>query len=169
MEIPEFTWLSPKIKVIDSSIEGKGMFATCGIKEGEIIVIWGGCYTDRIGALQKRQEDKGVMQWDEDVFSYETTGDDDPYSINHRCDPNSWMSDAFTIIARRTIIAGEEITADYALWETNESFVSTWKCNCGSVGCRGEVRGKDWRNPELQKRYRGHFSPLINKRIAGDV
>ncbi|MBI5356696.1 hypothetical protein HZB78_03715 [Candidatus Collierbacteria bacterium] len=75
------------------------------------------------------------------------------------------MKDAFTITAMRDIKIGEEITADYAIWEADENYISKWECNCGSAFCRQRVTGKDWRLPELQARYKNHFSPLINKRI----
>ncbi|MCL5006979.1 MAG: SET domain-containing protein-lysine N-methyltransferase [Patescibacteria group bacterium] len=94
----------------------------------------------------------------------EEPGVEQGYFINHSCDSNTWMADAFTLIARRDIKRGEEITADYALWE-NENYSSDWQCVCGSPFCRGHITGDDWRLPEVQKRYRGHFSPLINKKI----
>jgi len=159
------TWISPKIKICNSPIQGKGMFAISDIYKDETLIIWGDCYTDKAGALFAQQQGKGIMQWDEDIFSYEISGNNDYYSINHSCDPNCWMSDAFTLIAKRTIKSGDEITADYALWETDENFISYWKCNCGSELCRGQVTGNDWKNIELQQRYKGHFSPLINKWI----
>jgi uncharacterized protein len=40
-------------------------------------------------------------------------------------------------------------------------------CRCGGTGCRGTVTGADWHRADLQARYRGHFSPFIERRIAG--
>ena len=57
------------------------------------------------------------MQRDTDLFSIEDRGDDDGYFVNHSCNGNLWMTDAFTLTARRDINKDEEITADYALWE----------------------------------------------------
>lgn len=159
------TWLSPKIQVLTSEIHGMGMFARIAIEEGERLIVWGDSYTDREGAEQAQREGKGIMQWDDNVFSYETTEYSEAYLINHSCDPNCWMSDAFTIIARRPIRQREELTTDCALFESDEAFVSKWTCNCGSPLCRGKITGRDWRNKELQERYQNHFSPLLNKRI----
>jgi uncharacterized protein len=75
------------------------------------------------------------------------------------------MVDEVTLVTRRAIEAGEELTADYALWEMDESWVSGWKCNCGSIHCRGTITGDDWRLRELQARYKGHFLPVITERI----
>lgn len=153
---------------MQSSIEGKGMFAIEDIREGETIVIWGDGYTDRLGAEKAKRGGKGTMQWDDDLFSCETGSeiDQEPYAINHSCDPNAGMSDAFTIVAMKNIGVDEEVTMDYVLfWEADEEEVSEWECRCGSPLCRGRLTGKDWQDSELQKRYLGYFSPLIRKRI----
>lgn len=87
-----------------------------------------------------------------------------PAGANHSCDSNLWMLEAQTVGAGRDIAAREEFTLDYGLF----SVVREWRmeCHCGSTNCLGVVTGNDWRLPELQQRYRGHFSPLINARIA---
>jgi uncharacterized protein len=159
------SWLSPKIEIQDSPTAGVGMFAKEALQAGEEVLVFGGSYADSEGATEARQQGKGVMQWDDEVWSIETESDDPVYLINHSCDPNTWMQDAFTLIARRDIQPGEEIRADYALWEADEQYVSQWVCHCGAPDCRGRVTGKDWESRALQEKYRGHFSPLIEKRI----
>lgn len=141
------------------------MFANVDIGRGEKLIIWREGYTDEVGAKEAREKGLSVMQWDDNLYSREGTGDDDGHSVNHSCDPNMWMYDACTLVAKRDIKQNEELTADYALWETNENSISKWDCRCGSPLCRGRVTGKDWRDSRLQERYRGHFSPLLNKRI----
>ncbi len=108
---------------------------------------------------------KLVMQFDEGVFSVEDRGVSDSYFVNHSCEPNLWMKDAFTLQERRDIETGEELTADCAMWETNEDYVSKWICNCGSINCRHKITGKDYLLPELRKKYDDHFIPFINKKI----
>lgn len=159
-------WLSPKVENRNSTISGKGLFAREDIGRGETLVIWKGEYTDSKGAEKARKKGKLAMQWDEDLFSVEDRGDDEGYFINHSCDPNLWMIEPNSLISRREIKKGEELTADYALWEADEKFVSPWICKCGSVNCRGKITGTDWRKPKLQDLYWGHFSPLINHRIG---
>jgi hypothetical protein len=85
--------------------------------------------------------------------------------INHSCDPNVWMKDEVTLVARRDIAAGEELTIDYAMFEGDEEWVGRWECHCGSKLCRGRHTGSAWRQKELQERYRNHFSPFICERI----
>ncbi|MCX6790795.1 MAG: hypothetical protein NTV62_01205 [Candidatus Gribaldobacteria bacterium] len=60
---------------------------------------------------------------------------------------------------------GEEVTVDYGIWEDDPKYISKWECLCGSPLCRKKVTGNDWKLPTLQKKYSGHFSPLLSKRI----
>ena len=82
---------------------------------------------------------------------------------NHGCDPNLWHQDAFTVVARRPIAAGEELTLDYA----THTGVEGWRmaCRCGAAGCRGEVTGADWRRPELRAAYGDHWTPMLLRRM----
>jgi hypothetical protein len=159
------SWITSKAQIKVSPISGKGLFAKEDINPGEVVVVWHGTYADKIGAEQAKKNNKLVMQWDDDLFSIEDRGDDDGYFINHACDSSLWMEDAFSLIARRSIKMGEEITADYALWEADENYISKWECGCGSIDCRKKITGKDWRIKTVQEKYKDHFSPLINKRI----
>ena len=162
---PAKDYINPKIEIRETMDKGKGIFAIEKIISGEPLIIFGGEYTDAERAKNARANGKLVMQWDDNLFSVEDRGDDSGYFINHSCNPNAWMKGAFIIIAKRDIKIGEEITADYALWEADENYISKWECKCGSTVCRKRVTGKDWLLPELQNRYKNHFSPLMNKRI----
>lgn len=157
------SWLDSRITARDSPINGKGLFASAHISAGETVAIMGGTVItdDELEQLAR-------------VSSYSSAAigsnlnllqaEDDPIRYgNHSCDPNVWLVDEVTGVARRDISAGEELTSDYA---TMTGFAE-WRmpCNCGSANCRGTVTGEDWRLPELQRRYRGHFSPFLNKRI----
>ena len=161
-------WLSPKVQIKKSPLQGKGMFANEIIEPNERVVEWGGVYLDKKEAEEARGKKEIVMQWDDDLFSAENRGEEDGYFINHSCKPNVWMNDAFTLVTNRRIEPGEELTADYAMWEADENYISKWECQCGSPDCRHKITGRDWRLPKLQDKYKNHFSPLINKRIKSD-
>lgn len=45
--------------------------------------------------------------------------------INHSCDPNVWMQDEVTSVARRDVRAGEELTMDYAMIREDDSLFCT--------------------------------------------
>ena len=158
-------WINPKINIKKSLIEGQGLFANKNIKKGEKLIVWGGDYINSNEVKKYKKMGKLVIQWDEDLYSVEERGDEKGYFINHSCEPNMWMIDAYTIIAKRNIAINEELAIDYALFEANENYISKWQCQCGSSLCRGQITGTDWRNPKLQDRYKNHFSPLLNKRI----
>ena len=163
-QVPKEDYINPRAEIRASGTKGKGLFAKEKIAAGETVVIrWGDKYTDKIGA--EKADKKLVMQRDEDLFSIEDRQEDDSYFINHSCNGNLWLKDAFTLAAKRDIEKDEEITADYALWEWDKNKISTRECRCWEKNCRKRITGKDYMLKEVQKRYAGHFSPLINKRI----
>jgi hypothetical protein len=90
--------------------------------------------------------------------------------MNHACSPTCLYVDggeryAGMMVAARDILPGEEITFDYSTSEACD-LAPTWDCRCGSVECRGRVTPDDWRRPELQKKYDGHFLPHLVDEMA---
>lgn len=170
LNIPKEDWISPKVEIKEFPLGGRGMFAKEPIDEGEVVIRWGGTPENvfaeeeiRAGKARKSSSieiEEGIYLAGEADVSAE-----DSDFLNHSCNSNLWMGDAVTLVARRNIKEGEEVVADYALWQGDESWVADWDCKCGSPDCRKRVTGKDWRLPELQERYKGHFSPFINRRI----
>jgi uncharacterized protein len=162
------SWLDPRIIVRPSPIDRLGLFATANIRAGQRVITWGGRVITRadVAALHATYEATGAeyscAAIDEDLNLLQQADDPLRYG-NHSCDPNLWMLDATTQGARRDILAGEEVTTDYA----TISALPSWRmeCRCGSPLCRGVIAGDDWRRAELQARYGGHFSPFINARI----
>ncbi|HUC23533.1 MAG TPA: SET domain-containing protein-lysine N-methyltransferase [Streptosporangiaceae bacterium] len=175
MLAPEETWLSPKIEVRTSPVHGRGTFAVAEIAVAETVEVWGqrcqGVFTveyteDEARADLAAKRGMVVMQWDDHLFSIERPGGDPGYFINHSCDSALWFRDAFTLEARRLVLPGDELTLDYALLESDDSYRPAWTCHCGAAGCRSSVTGRDWMRSDLQSRYLGGFTPLLNKRIA---
>jgi len=81
---------------------------------------------------------------------------------NHSCDPNIGLRGEITFLAMRDILAGEELTHDWAMTDNDDYSV---KCNCGASTCRKTLTGKDWQRPELQKKYAGYFSAYLARFI----
>jgi hypothetical protein len=163
------SWYDPRVEIRPSSIQGGGMFARAPFQPGETIAIVGG--TPMTGA-EFAAYLAGVERWNahqigEDLHLVDLiqTPEVVDGSINHSCDSNLWMGDEVTIIARRAIGAGEELTLDYALTTTQADWALDQPCQCGSALCRGHITGADWRLPDVQARYAGHFVPYINERI----
>lgn len=162
------SWLDPRIEIRESNIHGKGSFARSLIRAGEIVVVWGGNVFTIDDVKSGKLKPGTIAAISEHLVlasPLDAPENPDQY-LNHSCDPNLWMHDEVTLAARRDILPGEELTADYAMWEWDEDWVAPWKCSCSSVSCRGMITGGDWRLAELQERYHGHFSPFINERIA---
>ena len=164
------TQIDPRIEFRKSSISGYGMFAREPIKTGETVCMVGGrVMTDsEFAAFQATHSLYNSIQIDDHLHLVE-----DPEitqsldgSMNHSCDSSAWMDDEVTLVARRDIESGEEVTVDYALFTTQSNWMLDNRCHCRSPHCRRIVTGDDWRRKEVQERYRNHFSPFINRRIA---
>jgi len=140
---------------------GRGVFATAPIPAGETVVVFGGAVMDRaqLDATAAAQS----VQIDEDLFLV-STGADFGDQVNHSCEPNCGFLGNVILVTMRDIAAGEELTFDYAMSDGCD--YDEFECRCGRPTCRGKVTGNDWMLPELQRRYRGWFSPYLAQRIA---
>lgn len=161
------SWIDPRVELRPSPM-GMGTFAGRLIHEGEVIFRWGGVVLTE--SEMRRGWHKPHTASEIDVGIYLCGPPDDPDSAddftNHSCDPTAWLADEATVVARHEISAGEEITLDYATFSSHENDVVFEDCRCGAPHCRGIVTEGDWRRPELQERYREHFSPHINELIV---
>jgi SET domain-containing protein len=163
------TWRDPRIEIRESRIRGSGMIAHEPVKKGEVVCIVGGVVmTDsEFAAFQATHSLYSFIQIDEHLHLVEDLESVKFVyaSMNHSCDSSAWMRDEVTLEARRDIETGEEVTVDYALFTTQSNWMLDNRCRCGSPYCRRIVTGDDWRREDVQERYRGHFSPFINRRI----
>lgn len=159
-------WVDPRLSSRPSPLGGRGLFACEPIQPGEVLLKWGGVVYSRADILAGKANPETIAVLDRDLYLADPLDAvlTDEYVLNHSCDSNAWMLDSITLAARRPIAAGEEVTADYALW----LFEQDWKldpCHCGSPFCRGQVTSQDWQLSELQSRYAGHFTPFLNRLI----
>ena len=160
------SWLSPKLEVRSSPIEGLGLFATRAIDAEEPVAVMGGrVLTDDEFAGHVATAERWSAAAIDEGLNVLQDPDDPLIRGNHSCDPNMWMVDELTLVARRPISRAEEMTVDYALMTVDEGWQVA--CRCARPPCRGTITGTDWRQPDLQVRYRGHFSPFIERRITG--
>ncbi len=159
------SYISLDIEIRNSKIHGRGMFAKKDISRNSVVFKWGGTFVSE-SELPKDKNKYIIIQVDDDLYSIEPkiSPEDDTYFINHSCNPNVWMSNGITFVALRDIKKGEELTVDYALF-VSEDYVSKWACKCGARDCRKKITGLDYKILELQRKYKGHFSPVIQKKI----
>jgi hypothetical protein len=168
-----------------SKLGGFGLFASGPIHVGEVVSweyaqLYQEPYDNRPGkkvmtTTQMRQrwpdekEFDKYMAWCYQVGEDTYLGPIDENDIgittyqNHSCDPNTWWYDDYTLIARREIHAGEEVTFDYGTCESIPN-PEMPECHCGTALCRGNVYPDDYLNPALQERYGNHFVGYLLER-----
>ncbi len=161
------SWLDSRLEVRSSPIHGKGFFVTQPIRPNEVVIVFGGTLFSKADIEAGKANRRTLMQTDEELWignrADEPEGQD--YFVNHSCEPNLWMRDEVTLVARREIVPGEEVTMDYAMHFGDPDWIMKTLCCCGSSHCRRTISGNDWLLHDLQTRYAGHFSPFLNRRI----
>ena len=163
VEYPAETWFHPALAAHPSAIHGTGLFTTAPIAAGEVVLVWGGTTWTRAQLEAGEVPPCSFSFVDEDVL-LAGPADGLDYFVNHSCDPSVWMADEVTVVARRALSPGDELTGDYVFWEGDEGELIA-SCSCGSAPCRGTVRGADRDLPELRERYAGHFLPYLERRF----
>jgi SET domain-containing protein len=167
---PGDVWVDDRVVVRGSPIEGSGLFAREAIAEGTVVVRLGGRLVTSVALAElidaadadPRAPYVDTITVEEDAHLVLPPGTAAHFG-NHSCDPNLWHVGPYELAARRPILAGEELTLDYATSSGADGF--TLDCRCGSHRCRGQVTGDDWRRTDLQRRYRGHWTPALQQRI----
>ena len=160
-------YYSDKLEMKNSPIDGKGLFIKSGAsaKKGELLIIKGGHELHRADMVSKTIIDS-YLPIGNDLFLAAKTEDEEEQIklyINHSCNPNVGIQGDRAFVAMRDISSGEEITIDYALVDDEEY---EFTCKCASPLCRKKITGRDWKNPELQKRYgRKYFSKYLQDRM----
>ena len=146
---------------------GFGLFAVRDIGQGELVVRYEETPTALVSRAHVERHWRGLKrQWfaqyawpvSDGVFQRWSVDPDEWRPINHSCDPNTWLV-GLDLVARRTITAGEQLTADYATFCGRS--MTGFDCACGAAECRGVVRGTDHLLPVLVERYGDHVSDFI--------
>ena len=161
------SWFNPKTEKRGSPIAGRGLFAREAIAEGEIVAVKGGAIVDREAFASIRADvSPAEIQIEDDLYIAPRTADEVEASIlclNHSCDPNVGVRGQITFVAMRNVAAGSELTIDYAMIDGDPA--ERMECSCAAPSCRKVITGEDWRLPQLQRRYAGHFSRYIQDRL----
>jgi uncharacterized protein len=143
--------VAPPIQVRDSSVHGRGVFATRRIEKGERIMEYLG---ERVSheEADRRYENKEENDSHTFLFIVDSKtvidagveGNDARY-FNHSCNPNceSVVEKRRVFIeAIRTIEPGEEMTYDYQIYKEEgdpENIDEVFACRCGFANCRGTM------------------------------
>jgi hypothetical protein len=167
---PAEAWMDERLVVRESPIEGRGLFFTDRLPAGAVVIRLGGRLVSsaELGALMRDADADPAAPYVDTITVYDDAHLVLPPSTpihfgNHSCDPTLWHVAPFEVATRRNVTDGEEATIDYGTVSGAEGF--RMACRCGAVACRGEVTSADWREVELQERYRGHWMPALKERI----
>ena len=131
--------LIPGLRVFRSPIDGCGVIATRAFVTDEIVA-----EVEGIAWREGDNIDDKYSLWIDDGLYYDMV--DQTRWINHSCDPNARVETDVSeagevsarIVARRPIVAGEEIAYDYAF----PAHLAE-PCRCGSSICRGQIIDED--------------------------
>jgi len=118
----------------ETPLKGRGIFAVCDIRKGEIISSFTG----------PRVKIEHLDEYPQEVVDHLFNVGTDEYILakepevrtNHSCDPNAGIVNDVCLIAMRDIRKDEEITFDYSII-INDDWVLN--CLCGSPICRGII------------------------------
>jgi SET domain-containing protein len=131
-----------------SAIHAAGCYTTTGLRKGARVAEYTGPLLTRAEADARYKHSSitylfGLGRGDMVIDGHCTA-----MFINHSCDPNCETVEEdgrIWINAIRKIAAGEEITYDYCLYDSDEDEAI---CNCGAKNCRGTLYSKE----ELRRR-----------------
>lgn len=156
-------WMSPKLECRYTSV-GHGVFATRIVEPGELLTLWGGevATHDQLTTLSDHMRIHSLQVAD-DLYLVPHKDLESPDYFNHSCAPNAGLSGQIALVSLRPIQIDEEVTYDYAM--SDSSAYDEFVCHCGTPQCRKVIRGSDWRLPELQRRYNGHFSSYLLRKM----
>ena len=100
----------------------------------------------------------------EDVYTVWSHDLEEWKRFNHSCEPNVWYSGhGQTVVARRDIKRGEELTIDYCTLLADME--AEFECKCGEPGCRKRYTKRDYLREDLMKKYEGHYSSYAWSRV----
>jgi hypothetical protein len=164
---PLTMWIDRRLVLRQSAIQGIGTFAIEPIPAGQLLILTTGGLV-----VTPKDRQSGTVAVEAELYNEESlpnglsivTPKVFHYYVNHCCEPNaidlSRSPNVTQYIAWRDIAAHEEITTDYGVIGAELEH-----CSCTSPRCRGHITAEDWRLPELQQRYRGHFPWYMERQI----
>lgn len=158
------SFISDKIEIRTSSVDGKGLFAKQKIVAGEIVAIKGGHITSK-DEMYSSSVINSYFPIDDNFFLAAVNEEEEDkikIFINHSCNPNVGIRGDIVFVAMRGIDAGEEATTDYGFID-NEEY--SFECTCGSEDCRKVVTGFDWKIEKLQRKYGRYFASYLEEKL----
>lgn len=138
-----------KFIVRGNSLSGFGIYATGNLNTGDII--FKGEEKGHRLVTKKHVDEHWTEEEKESFRRYAWPISDEVYILwdtapsqwapqNHSCDPNTEYA-GLNVIAKRPVLAGEELTLDYTTFLNAE--MESFICNCGSPHCKKIIQGTE--------------------------
>jgi uncharacterized protein len=131
--------MKKELYVGNSKINGKGLFCKTAIKKGEHITFIQGTLR-KFKSLSPKQASQIPTWYGINKTTWIDPGDTIFAYFNHSCDPNTAIIGTKTVVARKNISVGEELTFDYSLTDGDLNWTLDINCNCGARKCRRNIR-----------------------------
>jgi hypothetical protein len=164
--VSKLSYISPKARIAESPIHGRGLFAVEAFEQDEIVAVKGGHIFDRrVLAEVEPLLGAAEIQIGADLFIGalgESEREGSMIYSNHSCEPNIGVCGQIVFVAMRGIEGGEELTHD---WATTDDDTYRLECRCGAPTCRKIITGQDWRRKELQEKYGRYMSWYLLEQI----
>lgn len=141
-----------------------GVFAAIDIPRGGLVIRYAGRPRWAWDLTQEQLDH--ALQVDYDLYAVPRRGSAGWYA-NHSCEPNCVIRGERSVVARRDVQRGEELTFDYSTnvgWEGYRM-----DCHCGAKGCRGVVTDYKSLGEETKRSYGKDVSPFLLRRKAGET
>lgn len=143
-----------KIEVKETGRYGKGLFASCDVKKGEIVIDFSGGKIYEAKKASELFDDHAIQFADHKWINTPGIG----RFINHSCSPNCGVRGNFEFVAMRRIKKGEELTYDYEMTEDSD-----WRmeCCCGSAACRKIIGAYSSMPQQVREKYKGYIAQWL--------
>jgi uncharacterized protein len=153
--------VSSHLVIRRSKIHAEGCFTTVPIRNGTRVVEYTGprLTLHEADALYENQSRTYLFGLSDGKHVIDGNGV--AAFINHSCEPNCEpheVNGRVMIVSIRDIVAGEELTYDYNLYDGEVDDLSP--CSCGSNNCRGTMYSAE----EIEKRQRRDAPPTKTNR-----
>lgn len=158
------SFVSPKVEIRKSDLNGIGMFAKGNISKGEVVFIKGGHILTK-DQFFTSSVINSYLPLDDNYYLGATTPEEEKqiklYN-NHSCEPNCGLRGEVTFVAMVDIPQDTELSVDYAMIDNEDYKIN---CNCHSPSCRKIITGFDWKIKDLQLKYKGYFARYLQDKI----
>ncbi|MCB1175814.1 MAG: SET domain-containing protein [Leptospiraceae bacterium] len=162
------SWYDDRLYVREGQV-GPGVFAMHTIEAGETITCYSGRIVNRAEMEQlPENRQRFNFQVGPDLFQVPLSDTRElPDFINHACQPSAGLADSIRLVALRTIQAEEEITLDYATFNSGvvHGASDNFDCLCASPTCRHQIRSDDFRLPDVERRLFHWYSPYLKELV----